>query len=71
MCRRSISVPGIDQRSRRGVNDVIHKVVAVGSRSVAKAQEFVDAHAGGDKGIKAYGTYEDVYADAVSNTKSL
>ncbi|TFK39935.1 NAD(P)-binding protein [Crucibulum laeve] len=47
----------------RDVQDVIHKVVAVGSRSVQKAQEFIDTVAGGDKAIKAYGTYEEVYAD--------
>ena len=47
------------------MDDVVHKVSAVGSRSVAKAQEFIDNSAHGDKSIKAYGTYEEVYADTV------
>lgn len=47
----------------RDVHDVVHKVVAVGSRSVEKAQEFIGANTGGDKTVKAYGTYEEVYAD--------
>ncbi|EKM81828.1 hypothetical protein AGABI1DRAFT_112061 [Agaricus bisporus var. burnettii JB137-S8] len=47
----------------RDVVDVIHKVVAVGSRTAGKAQEFIDAKAGGDKNIKAYENYADVYAD--------
>ncbi|KAJ6496809.1 hypothetical protein DFH09DRAFT_1205091 [Mycena vulgaris] len=47
----------------RDVHDVIHKVAAVGSRSVEKAQEFIDLNAGGDATIKAYGSYEEVYAD--------
>lgn len=41
----------------------MHKVAAVGSRSVEKAQEFIERNAGGDKSIKAFGTYEEVYAD--------
>ncbi|KAF8159590.1 hypothetical protein B0H34DRAFT_410188 [Crassisporium funariophilum] len=47
----------------RDVHDVVHKVAAVGSRTVQKAQEFIDINAGGDKAIKAYGTYDEVYAD--------
>lgn len=47
------------------MTDVVHKVVAVGSRSVAKAQEFIDKYAAGNKSIKALGTYEEVYADKV------
>ncbi|KAF8967670.1 hypothetical protein BDZ97DRAFT_1916616 [Flammula alnicola] len=47
----------------RDVHDVVHKVAAVGSRSVAKAQEFIDRVAGGNKSIKAYGTYGEVYTD--------
>ncbi|KDQ61766.1 hypothetical protein JAAARDRAFT_66830 [Jaapia argillacea MUCL 33604] len=47
----------------RDVHDVVHKVVAIGSRSVEKAQEFIDTYAAGDKSIKAYGTYEGVYSD--------
>ncbi|KAG1754570.1 hypothetical protein EDB19DRAFT_1892539 [Suillus lakei] len=48
---------------RRGTNDVVHKVTAVGSRSVEKAQKFIDEHVNGDKTVKAYGTYDGVYAD--------
>ncbi|KAG6810200.1 hypothetical protein H0H92_012935 [Tricholoma furcatifolium] len=44
----------------------LHKVAAVGSRSVDKAQEFIDRVAGGDKTIKAYGTYGSLFADKVS-----
>jgi hypothetical protein len=33
---------------------------------VPKAQEFIKEVAGGDEAIKAYGTYEEVYADKVS-----
>ncbi|KAK2463652.1 hypothetical protein APHAL10511_004403 [Amanita phalloides] len=47
----------------RDVHDVVHRLVAVGSRNVQKAREFINAHAGGDPSIKAYGTYEGVYAD--------
>ena len=49
----------------RGVHDVAHKIAAVGSRSVEKAQDFIDKCARGDKSIKAYGTYDEVYADKV------
>lgn len=48
------------------MHDVVHKVVAVGSRSAESAQGFIDNVAGGDKTIKAYGNYADVYADKVS-----
>ena len=50
----------------RDVHDVLHKVTSVGSRSVEKAQEFIDRIAGGDKSIKAFGTYEEVYTDEVN-----
>jgi predicted dehydrogenase len=59
----------------RDVSDVAHKIAAVGSRSVASAQAFLDklraapgdsswgvAHGGLD-GAGAYGSYEEVYAD--------
>ncbi|KAJ3745358.1 hypothetical protein DFH05DRAFT_1534630 [Lentinula detonsa] len=52
----------------RNVDDVVHKVAAVGSRSVDKAQQFIDTSLGGDKSIKAYGSYAEVYKDAVSPT---
>ncbi|KAJ4474599.1 hypothetical protein C8J55DRAFT_433003 [Lentinula edodes] len=48
----------------RNVNDVAHKIVAVGSRSVDKAQQFIDTSLGGDKTIKAFGSYAEVYNDA-------
>ena len=44
----------------------MHKVAAVGSRSVDSAQNFINTVAEGDKSIKAYGSYEQVYADKVS-----
>ncbi|KAG2144772.1 hypothetical protein BD769DRAFT_1650066 [Suillus cothurnatus] len=47
----------------RGTNDVVHKVTAVGSRSVEKAQKFINEFVNGDKTVKAYGTYDEVYAD--------
>jgi len=48
----------------RGTTDVAHKVIAVGSRNgnVQKAQEFINAYGAGEP-IKAYGTYEEVFAD--------
>ncbi|KAK7031406.1 NAD(P)-binding protein [Favolaschia claudopus] len=52
----------IDPKTRN-VDDVVHKVVAVGSRKVETAQEFIKTNAGGDSSIKAYGTYDEVYAD--------
>ncbi|GLB41756.1 putative oxidoreductase family, NAD-binding Rossmann fold [Lyophyllum shimeji] len=47
----------------RGVHDILHKVVAVGSRSIEKAQNFIDTIVGGDKSVKAYGSYREVYDD--------
>ncbi|KAH7914951.1 hypothetical protein BJ138DRAFT_241217 [Hygrophoropsis aurantiaca] len=47
----------------RDTHDVAHKITAVGSRSVAKAQKFIDEFVKGDKSVKAYGTYDEVYAD--------
>ncbi|KXN86565.1 Trans-1,2-dihydrobenzene-1,2-diol dehydrogenase [Leucoagaricus sp. SymC.cos] len=55
----------ITHDASRGVNDVIHTVVAVGSRNVLTAQEFINAKAGGEKSIKAYGSYDEVFADPV------
>ncbi|KAJ4473606.1 hypothetical protein J3R30DRAFT_3296542 [Lentinula aciculospora] len=52
-----------DSRSRN-VDDVVHRVTAVGSRSVEKARQFIDTSLGGDKAIKAYGNYTQVYKDA-------
>ena len=45
----------------------MHRVVAVGSRSVESAQKFVDekcSSAPNKSAIKAYGSYEEVFADA-------
>ncbi|GBE86569.1 D-xylose 1-dehydrogenase (NADP(+)) [Sparassis crispa] len=47
----------------RGTEDVVHKVVGVGSRNTQKAQEFIDTYIHGDKSVKAYGTYADLFAD--------
>lgn len=55
-----------EQNTSRGVTDVAHKLVAVGSRSVAKAQDFISSEAGGDETIKAYGSYDQVFADKVN-----
>ena len=43
----------------------MHKVTAVGSRSVEKAREFIDRILGADSSIKPYGSYDEVYADKV------
>ncbi|KLO11609.1 NAD(P)-binding protein [Schizopora paradoxa] len=48
--------------SSRGVSDVAHKIVAVGSRSVQAAQDFIDREIK-DPSVKAYGTYEEMLAD--------
>ncbi|KAL7422046.1 hypothetical protein Q5752_003819 [Cryptotrichosporon argae] len=64
--------------STRGVADVAHAVAAVGSRSVASARAFLDRLAEGAQGeaaqwgvdrgflkdTKAYGSYDEVFADA-------
>lgn len=47
----------------RNVHDVAHRIVAVGSRSQDKAREFIDDHIGGNAGVKAYGSYDEVYQD--------
>ncbi|CDO73292.1 hypothetical protein BN946_scf185008.g54 [Trametes cinnabarina] len=47
----------------RGTTDVGHKIVAVGSRSVESAQKFIKAYAPNEADIKAYGTYNEVYAN--------
>lgn len=51
----------------RNVHDVVHKVAAVGSRKIESAQDFINNVAGGDRSIKAYGSYEEVYVDKVSS----
>lgn len=52
----------IDPKSRN-VHDVVHKVIAVGSRNLATAEEFVNEHLKCEKSIRAYGSYGEVYAD--------
>ncbi|CAK9785857.1 NAD(P)-binding protein [Cutaneotrichosporon oleaginosum] len=59
----------------RNVHDVAHKIAAVGSRSVASAQAFIDklksfsgpsswgVQHGGLDGATPYGSYDEVYAD--------
>jgi len=47
----------------RNVHDIIHKVVAVGSRDVDKAKAFVSQFIAHEQDVKAYGSYEEVYAD--------
>ena len=49
------------------MDDVAHSVVAVGSRSVESAQKFIQEYAKGDTNIRAYGTYDEVFADPVSS----
>lgn len=50
----------------RGTRDILHRVVAVGSRNIQKARNFVNNYASGTPSVKAYGSYEEVYADDVS-----
>lgn len=62
----------------RDASDVQHVIKAIGSRSVPSAEKFLNmlqtAEApadwggknGGLEGCKAYGSYEEVYADPVS-----
>ncbi len=50
------------------MQDVVHEVIAVGSRSVESANKFIQEHAPGNPNIRAYGTYNEVYADPVSET---
>lgn len=63
--------------SGRSVSDIAHAVVAVGSRSVLKAQDFIEkfcpdgasAQVAGlteKRKAVAYGSYAEVYADEVS-----
>ncbi|EGN95357.1 hypothetical protein SERLA73DRAFT_60243 [Serpula lacrymans var. lacrymans S7.3] len=62
IAERVVSDLLVDPKTR-DVHDVVHKVTAVGSRSVEKAQKFITEYVEGDKSVKAYGTYEEVYAD--------
>lgn len=52
----------------RDVHDVVHKVTAVGSRDVSKAQQFIDKNITGDakNEAKAYGSYEETVKAVVS-----
>jgi hypothetical protein len=65
------------------VTDVAHRITAIGSRSVASAQAFIDKLKAGkapydwavNKGLlddtKAYGSYEEVYNDPVSGCSRI
>lgn len=51
---------------RRGVHDVVHKVTAVGSRSIESASAFVDKFIDAvNVLVKTYGSYAEVYRDPV------
>ena len=52
----------------RGTRDILHRVVAVGSRNIQKARSFVNNYAGGTPSVKAYGSYEEVYGDDVGES---
>lgn len=47
------------------MNDIVHKVAAVGSRAVKSAEAFIAKNAPNEKDVNAYGTYAEVYADKV------
>ncbi|KAH9995368.1 NAD(P)-binding protein [Russula compacta] len=47
----------------RGVHDVVHKVTAVGSRSIESASAFVGKLVNADEPVKIYGNYAEVYGD--------
>lgn len=47
----------------RGSSDVEHRVVAAGSRSATKAEEFIKETKAYQHNATAYGSYEQVYAD--------
>ncbi|KAL5513031.1 hypothetical protein ACEPAH_3429 [Sanghuangporus vaninii] len=46
----------------RSVNDVQHKIVGVGSRSVDSARKFIETEIK-DESVKAYGSYDELFAD--------
>ncbi|KAI9440550.1 hypothetical protein H4582DRAFT_1474515 [Lactarius indigo] len=47
----------------RGVQDIVHKVTAVGSRNIESASSFVDKLIDADECTKVYGNYSGVYND--------
>ncbi|KAI5124206.1 hypothetical protein M0805_005056 [Coniferiporia weirii] len=51
----------IDPKTRN-VSDLVHKIVAVGSRKVESAQAFIDSEIN-DGSVKAYGSYDELFAD--------
>lgn len=55
------------------MHDVVHRIAAVGSRSVETAQKFIDTviKPQDDHATKAYGSYAEVYADPVRSTPYL
>ena len=54
----------------RDVNDVVHKIVGVGSRSVDSARKFIETEIKDDS-VKAYGSYDGLFADPVSLLHNL
>jgi hypothetical protein len=62
--RQSVLRPSM---ASRGVTDIEHKVVAAGSRTAAKAEEFIKETNADQHNAKAYGSYEQVYADKARN----
>lgn len=64
-CHCIIIVSRTDKRPRRrNASDLKHVVTAVGSRSVASAQKFIDTilSSSDSNSAKPYGTYEEIYA---------
>ncbi|KAK9321089.1 hypothetical protein V1517DRAFT_278656 [Lipomyces orientalis] len=53
----------ITDPATRGVTDVVHKPVAVASRDKDRAEKFIVDFGGAIKGVKAYGSYEELFAD--------
>ncbi|KAF8582789.1 NAD(P)-binding protein [Ramaria rubella] len=47
----------------RNTNDVEHRVVAAGSRTIVKAEEFIKLTKADQHNAQGYGTYEQVYAN--------
>ncbi|KAF8315327.1 NAD(P)-binding protein [Clavulina sp. PMI_390] len=53
----------LDPTKTRNVEDVAHKVVAVGARDLEKAKAWATTVIAGDSDVKAYGSYEDLVND--------
>lgn len=50
---------------------MVHQVVAIGSRSLSKAEAFVTETNADRSIVKVYGTYEEVHADPVGKFASF